>query len=347
MNLDSLKNKNLDNINREQEYLGLMKPINKLNPLVSVFVPTFNQERYITQCLDSILTQKTNFTFEIILGEDDSSDRTRQISIEYAEKHQDKIRLFLRDRKDVIFINGNATGRFNVLASYRAVRGKYIALCDGDDYWTDPYKLQRQFDFLEKNQIASGCFTDSYMLRDEHLEKIIIKEKKEFYDTIDLIIREWFIMTCTLMIRKTVTEKIPEWFNTITNGDYALTLLSSLQGPLGFISSYTGVYRKHTSGISNEFYSWKIIYRNLTKIYKNFNHHTNGRFQKPIKTRLRKIVDKIIVESRQQYKLFSFFYFSFIRIIKFGIISKKDLKIFVFDMLLPNSIHNIWKNKIK
>lgn len=119
------------------EYLGTEKEINQILPIVSVCVQTYQHEAYIKECLDSILAQKTSFPFEIILGEDDSEDQTRKICKEYAEKNPDRIRLFLRNKKDKIFINGVKTGRFNFLENLKSCRGKYIAMCDGDDYWTD------------------------------------------------------------------------------------------------------------------------------------------------------------------------------------------------------------------
>ncbi len=128
--------------------------------MVSVCVQTYQHKGYIKQCLDGILMQQTNFPYEIILGEDESTDGTREICIEYAEKYPDKIKLFLRCRKDVIYINGNATGRFNFMENLKACKGKYTALCEGDDYWTDPLKLQKQVDFLEANPEYSLIFTN-------------------------------------------------------------------------------------------------------------------------------------------------------------------------------------------
>ena len=104
-------------------------------PFVSISVTTFNQKNYIKDCLDGILNQRTTFQFEIILGEDQSNDGTREVCQDYAKRYPEKIKLFLRSRKDVIYINGNATGRYNFLENLKACRGKYIALCEGDDYW--------------------------------------------------------------------------------------------------------------------------------------------------------------------------------------------------------------------
>ena len=128
-----------------KEYLGEEKTVNKTVPLVSVCVATYNQQDYIGQCLDGILSQQTDFLYEIIVGEDESSDNTRQICVQYAEEHQDKIRLFLRDRKESHFVNPDGTtSRFNGLWNKMSCRGKYIAFCEGDDYWTDQTKLRSE-----------------------------------------------------------------------------------------------------------------------------------------------------------------------------------------------------------
>src|SRR5690606_1387456 len=113
-------------------------------PVVSGCVQTYQQVKYISKCLDSILAQRTDFPFEIVLGEDESNDGTREICKAYQEKYPEKIRLFLRRRQDVIFIDGKPTGRYNMLENLRMARGKYIALCEGDDYWIDTEKLSKQ-----------------------------------------------------------------------------------------------------------------------------------------------------------------------------------------------------------
>lgn len=122
------------------------------NPLVSVVMPTYNHAPYIAQAIEGASMQKTDFHFEILIGEDDSSDNTREICKEYAAKYPDKIRLFLNDRKNVIYIGGQPTGRWNFHNLLTNSKGKYIAICDGDDYWTNPLKLQKQVDFLEANR---------------------------------------------------------------------------------------------------------------------------------------------------------------------------------------------------
>lgn len=104
--------------------------------------------------------QKTDFPFEILLGEDASTDGTREICIEYANKYPDRIRLFLPDRRNNIAVLGKATGRFNILYNVFSARGRYIALCEGDDYWTDPLKLQKQFLFIRNDKSIAMCAHD-------------------------------------------------------------------------------------------------------------------------------------------------------------------------------------------
>lgn len=143
------------------EYLGNQKVVNFTNPLVSICVPTFQHGSFIEECLNSILAQSTNFDFEILIGEDDSSDNTRLICKQFAENHQDRIRLFLRREEDKIIMFGRKAGRFNHLGLYGAARGKYVCICDGDDFWIDPLKLQYQVDFMEDNPKCFLCLTDT------------------------------------------------------------------------------------------------------------------------------------------------------------------------------------------
>lgn len=103
--------------------------------MVSVFMMTYNHENYIAQALDSILMQKINFGYEIIVGEDCSTDRTREIILSYAQRKPDLFKLILHDH--------NVGAKANQNAVLNACKGKYIAPCEGDDYWTDPYKLQK------------------------------------------------------------------------------------------------------------------------------------------------------------------------------------------------------------
>ena len=130
-----------------------------LNPLVTVQVYAFNKERYIGECLDSIVNQKTSFEYEVIVSENPGTDKTREICLEYQKKYPEKIILVLREENMGLF--------YNYFEAERMSRGKYIARCDGDDYWCDENKLQKQVSFLENNPDYGMCYTRSRILDDE------------------------------------------------------------------------------------------------------------------------------------------------------------------------------------
>lgn len=147
---------------REKNYIK--KPIQEYqnsvlsaisSPKISVLIITYNHADYISDALDSILKQKTSFEFEIILGDDQSTDGTREICIEYAKRFPDKIRLFLHFRENNIKVLGKPCGIFQYIYNMLQARGSYIAISSGDDVWTDPAKLQRQLDYLENNPKCS------------------------------------------------------------------------------------------------------------------------------------------------------------------------------------------------
>lgn len=129
-------------------------------PVVSVSLITYNHAPYIRECLDSLLMQETNFPYEICLGEDESTDGTREICIEYAEKHPDKINLLLNSQSEPGREGYASQGVYNFIKTTRACRGKYLALCDGDDAWIDPHKLQKQYDIMEADAGISLIHTN-------------------------------------------------------------------------------------------------------------------------------------------------------------------------------------------
>ena len=124
-----------------------------MTPLVSVCMTTYNHERYIAEAIESVLAQRTSFDFEIVVGEDCSSDSPPTICRQYAERYPDKIRLITSAE--------NVGWRANYRRTKAAARGRYIALCDGDDRWCDAEKLQAQFDLLEADSECAMCYTRS------------------------------------------------------------------------------------------------------------------------------------------------------------------------------------------
>ncbi|HKR05419.1 MAG TPA: glycosyltransferase [Bacteroidia bacterium] len=239
-------------------------------PLVSVCITTYQHKDFIKQCLEGVLNQKTNFPFEIILGEDESTDGTREICVDYANKFPKIIRLFLRSRKDVIFVNGKPTSRFNLLENFKAASGKYIAWCDGDDFWTDENKLQMQVEFLENNPDFTLCFTNI-----RHIDKSgkIIRDSILNYQT-DVFTQESFVVritppTMTTVFRKNAlpVNELPEGFYKILNADMFIKAIISSHGKVKYINKITGSKCQHEGGIySTKSYFYRENNRLLTFI---------------------------------------------------------------------------------
>ena len=187
--------------------------------LVSVLCTTYNHEKYIRQCLDSMVSQKTDFPFEIIVRDDCSTDTTGSIIREYGEKYPGIVIPFILPFNH--FSRGMTNDSFAEM--FRMARGKYIAICEGDDFWTDPEKLQVQADFLEAHPEYSACVTSShYAGPDGNLLKNkvfrTIAESREM--TIEEIINGWTAATNTMVYRKACLEK-----------DVIIQKAGGLQGP--------------------------------------------------------------------------------------------------------------------
>lgn len=177
------------------------------HPKVSVCVQTYQHAAYIAQCIESILMQKTDFDIEILIGEDDSSDGTREICEQYAYSWPDKIRLFLHSRENNIPLNGHPSGRFNFVYNLAQARGDYIAFCEGDDYWNDKYKLQKQVDAFEAEKELGIVYTGFVQLH----QKSGKPETMDFQQSMGERCRGWifpdllkgnWLGTATVMVKK-------------------------------------------------------------------------------------------------------------------------------------------------
>jgi glycosyltransferase involved in cell wall biosynthesis len=196
----------------------ILEPINNAKPLVSVCVVTYNQEQYIAQNLESILAQKTNFPFEIVIGEDVSKDRTRVICQKYAEQYPTVIRLLDTPK--------NLGAMQNSLRTFRESRGAYIALLEGDDYWIDDKKLQKQVDALEKDSKRTICFTGRKDFDEENNVFVTVNGDRGnncFYPK-DFA-QNTFFHTSTALFRKPKTDNWLDKLATFTIGDRPMFIL--------------------------------------------------------------------------------------------------------------------------
>lgn len=220
------------------------------HPIISVCITTYNHEKFIEEAIDSVLAQKTNFDFEILIGEDDSQDKTREIVKRYQQRYPNKIRLFLNSRDDVIYIDGRPTGRWNLINNLKNAKGKYIALLDGDDYWIDNSKLQRQVDFMEQHPDHTICFHE--VLAIDEISSPPSKSKFPDFTpvlNIESLIRQNFIATSSVVYRNIFQGKLPHSFEQVPMGDWPLHIMHASLGKIAQIEGVYSVYRIHSAGI--------------------------------------------------------------------------------------------------
>jgi glycosyltransferase involved in cell wall biosynthesis len=206
--------------------------------VVSVCMITYNHEPFIAEAIEGVLMQKANFTIELIIGEDCSTDKTREICKEYQQKYPEIIKLQLPDK--------NKGMMRNFIENIQAAKGKYIALCEGDDYWTDPLKLQKQVDFLEVNP--------DYALIHTNYKSFIQQENKFFQKVLKRDVGSVFgsylknnqIATLTALFRQNaVKEGVIQYFvkNNFLMADYPLWLHIAQFHKVGYLDEITAVYR--------------------------------------------------------------------------------------------------------
>ncbi len=223
-----------------------------VRPLVSVCLITYQHGKYIRECLENVYAQVTDFPFEVLIGEDDSTDGTREICIKYAERYPNITRLFLHERGDRTSLDPSAPWRQNFLNNVVNARGRYIALLEGDDYWTDPLKLQKQIDVMESDTSISGAFHD-WVVLDEDSGAETIKIGKRRIDrraNLESVIREKNMSTASMVFRNDIDwSRLPDWFFNISIGDYGIVLLVAQRGDWFYLEDVMSVFRHHNSGI--------------------------------------------------------------------------------------------------
>ena len=215
-------------------------------PLVSIKCLTYNHEPYIRQCLDGFVMQKTNFKFEAIVHDDASTDKTADIIREYAEKYPDIIKPIYETENQYSKHDGSLNRIMNA-----HMRGKYIAFCEGDDYWIDPLKLQKQVDFLEANPDYSASTHQSIIIGEsKRAGKLFLKTVPSCITMNDVISNSRLFHTASIVCRSTVKE-LPQFKGCILSGDKLLILKCAYLGKIDFLNESMCVYRKHAEGASN------------------------------------------------------------------------------------------------
>ena len=222
--------------------------MNKNDILVSISCITYNHAPYIRQCLDGFMMQKTDFLFEVLIHDDASIDETAAIIREYEAKYPDIIKPIYQTENQYSKGVGGITVRFNLPRA----QGKYIALCEGDDYWIDPNKLQKQVDFLEANEDVSMCFHSAEIINAEgnKIEDCRRYNKDQYVPIEDLIFGGgYFCPTASLVFRtQYIKSGYPDFCINCHVGDYPLQLYLSYKGKVFYFDNEMAVYRVGISG---------------------------------------------------------------------------------------------------
>jgi len=259
---------------------------------VSIVVISYNQQDFIKKAIESFLLQKIDFAIEIIIADDASTDDTQKVIKGYAKKHPEQFKPILR--------KVNIGIQRNLIDALQHAEGDYIALCEGDDFWTDPEKLQRQVDFLDNHPQHALCFhpVNVFFENNEQEDYIYPKEShaKEF--TLNKLLKTNFIQTNSVMYRRRSYRSIPD---SILPLDWYLHLYHAQFGKIGYINTVMASYRRHAGGVWWESYSngkqlWKKygiqylgVFVEVLKLYE-----TNGEYRDTIESSIVDMFNRLL-----------------------------------------------------
>lgn len=244
-------------------------------PLVSTSTATYNHETYIRDCLDGILMQKTTFPVRVCIFEDASTDRTAEIVKEYADKYPGLIFAFCQKENTY----GKGEVRRKAREPYEKARSvaKYIALCEGDDYWIDPLKLQKQVEFLEENEEYSLCFHNATVIYEDKRKRGLSFDIETREYSGEEILKKWTIPTASVVFRTSMYEPVshPDFIY----GDIILFLSLAMRGRVFGMEEVMSIYRKHESSLTS------LKNRSIKQVENFIKHHKairvsfNGRYE--------------------------------------------------------------------
>lgn len=210
---------------------------------VSVLITTYNHEKYVAQAVESALQQEADFPFEIVIGDDCSTDHTPNILEKLHKAHPERIRLSVRDKK-----GEGPPGKINFVETLKACQGQFIALLDGDDYWTDVQKLQKQVNFLDGHSDYAFCFHNAGIVSEgeptDSAKRFCPPDQRKT-STLEDLTKGNFIFTGSTMFRRGLFGEFPDWFYTALTGDWLLHVFNAQYGKIGYLDEVMAVYRVH------------------------------------------------------------------------------------------------------
>lgn len=272
-----------------------------MKPLVSISCITYNHEDYIVDAIEGFLMQKTNFDFEILIHDDASTDRTAQIIRDYQKRYPEIIKPILQTENQ----HSKGVKRISYIYNHNRSKGKYIALCEGDDYWTDENKLQKQVDYMEQNPDCSMCF-HAVNIKDEKRNKIV--EYPRLYNENTVLDNSKIFphnskktATCSFLYRKEVLNSPPGFFFDSLVGDYPTAFILAFKGRTFYYNEVMAIYRRSIKGSyterHKEFSSIIKSETNKKEFLILYNEYTNYKFNQQIAEIINHINIKLLIHN--------------------------------------------------
>jgi len=262
-----------------------------MSVLVSVNCTTYNHEDYIADAIEGFLMQETDFEYEILIHDDASTDRTAEIIRKYEEKYPDLIKPIYQTENQ---LSRDDISRMSYTFNTKRAKGKYIAMCEGDDYWTDPNKLQKQVDYMEEHPGCSMTFHAAEWVYED--DSSLNKTRRTFKENYKVNADEAIIAgghmypTASAVYRKKFVESPPDFYFNAPTGDDALILVLLQYGYFYYINEVMAVHRKNVPGswndrVFNVKEKYISFYKEKNNMLEEFNIYTNYIYQDAVKKR--------------------------------------------------------------
>jgi glycosyltransferase involved in cell wall biosynthesis len=264
---------------------------------VDILMPTYNHEKFLAEAIEGVVSQRTQYRFRLIVGEDCSKDNTRSILRKYAASYPEIVL--------PVYFEKNVGSTANAAYLNTLINARYVAVCEGDDYWTHPDKLQMQIEFLDNNPDFTIAFTDVAVIDGEgkKLNRDDFKPvlTKDVFTIEDFIISaKNIIPTVTILYRNILPKDLPDFHKRAVSGDLALQLQLADKGKAKYFPLVTAVYRNHGGGISKAPEQVATGHLRTLQLYEEANEFFNHKYNTVIRKRL-KHASKVNIVYYSQY----------------------------------------------
>jgi glycosyltransferase involved in cell wall biosynthesis len=299
---------------------------------VSVTILTYNQKNFIGKAIESALSQQTNFDFEILVGDDCSTDGAQEVIQAYQNRYPDKIKAVLHPK------NLGQNGLFNTIETLKLAQGTYIAPMDGDDYWIDNQKLQRQVDFMEAHPDFSACFHNALITYEDGspAHELNAPDQKTVVTVEDLVGEDeiWFMATSAVMFKNGLMH-YPDWFLKSTSGDIPRYVILAQKGPIGYVPGVMSVYRKNRGGASfkDHYRDARFLY-NRIQMYEGINQELGHQYDELLRVNIARYY-RMLLDARQYQKSYFRKAGLALKYLQLGKPSKEITKEITRDYVLP------------